>query len=79
MYRTRVKVQYKFKQFLIIVNINGMYHKMNIYLIKFKSIIISMNNMIISFNLWLIIIILMFFNKLYNIKLVINLMHVSVF
>jgi hypothetical protein len=38
-----------------------------------------MNNMIILFNLWLIIIILFVSNKLYNIKLVINSMHVSVF
>jgi hypothetical protein len=38
-----------------------------------------MNNMITLFDLWLIIIILRFFNKLYNIKLVINLMHVGVF
>jgi hypothetical protein len=79
MYRTEVKVQYEFRKFLIIVSINEMYHKMNIYLIKFKSIIILMNNMITLFDLWLIIIILRFFNKLYNIKLVINLMHVSVF
>ncbi len=79
MYRTEVKVQYEFRQFFIIVSINGMYHKMNIYLIKFENIIILMNNVITLFDLWLIIIILRFFNKLYNIKFVINLMHVSVF
>jgi hypothetical protein len=45
---------------------------MNTYLIKLKNIIISMKNMIILFYLWLIIIILRFSNKLYNIKLVIN-------
>jgi hypothetical protein len=39
-----------------------------------------MKNMIILFDLWLIIIILRFSNKLYNIKLVINVMqYVSVF
>jgi hypothetical protein len=38
-----------------------------------------MNNMIILFDLWLIIIILRFSNKSYNIKFVINSMHVSVF
>jgi hypothetical protein len=77
--QTNQKPWYEFKQFSIIVSINGMYHKMNIYIIKCKSIIISMNNMIILFDLWLIIIILRFCNKIYNIKFVINSMHVSVF
>jgi hypothetical protein len=42
---------------------------MNTYLIKLKSIIILMKIMIILFDLWLIIIILRFSNKLCNIKL----------
>jgi len=32
-----LKVQYKFRQFWIIASINGMYHKMNTYLIKPKK------------------------------------------
>jgi hypothetical protein len=64
----RWKYNAKFRQFQIIVSINGMYHKMNTYIIKLKSIIISMKIMIILFDLWLIIIILRFFNKLCNNK-----------
>ncbi len=77
--QTSQKPWYEFRQFLIIVSINGIYHQMNIYIIKFKTIIISMNNMIILFDLWLIVIILRFSNKIYNIKFVINSMYVSVF
>jgi hypothetical protein len=80
MYRTWVKIKYEFRQLCIIVNINGIYHKMNTYLIKLKCIMISMKNMIIFFDLWSIIIILRFSNKLYNIKLAINSMqYVNVF
>jgi hypothetical protein len=80
MYRTWVKVQYEFRQFWIIVSINGMYHKINTYLIKTKKHNYFNEKYDYIIRLMVDYYYIKISNKLYDIKLVINSMqYVSVF